>query len=99
MYVRLVPKVIPNQKCNFPFARKFNMLQLADILLCFLCLLKIEQGISFCFRLISSMNAKAAEIFDDFWTLPLTSMEKRHFQNFIKVQTVVFEKCKIKTSS
>ena len=26
-------------------------------------------------------------------------MEKGHFQNFVKVQTVVFEKCKEETSS
>ena len=32
-------------------------------------------------------------------TLPLMSMEKWHFQNFVKVLTVVFEKCLVETSS
>ena len=34
-----------------------------------------------------------------FLTSPLTSMEKWHFQNFVKVETVVFEKCKDETLS
>ena len=29
----------------------------------------------------------------------MTSMEKRHFQNFVKVEKILLEKCKVDTSS
>ena len=83
-------------QCIFTFAR-LTMLQLTNILL-FWCHLKVKRRHSLYVHYISSMFFKDDEVkaickifYHIFWT-----MEKLHFETFIKVYAVVYEECKVK---